>query len=507
MATIFVVHGTSATGPLEGEAWWQLGSRCEKHLRQLVTADDGHVDWKPIIWDGRNSESSRRNAGKLILDRIRSDTQEYESFAIIGHSHGGSCIYHALISAAHTDQALPHLSTWITVGTPFIETRRPMLLFSRLGMLGKAIYIPMFWTVLVSLAVSGFTWSFSDLERPLIILYVLGSCLPLALFHLVMFIRDRRLEVFWHRAREFLISSGISRKWVPLRHAADEAVAALTRASSVHLAPVPSTFAVNPLLLMSVLVPPLIMLMLSSSEEKVSAWFTVMSGRQFDAMNLPFNFSHSPPGMLRNLNVLMWGAIDGVFEGVSGVLGVDLARVVATLSLPAALCGIGIVSLYVFSFVSRAISSLLSRAINQIITSQLLLTSFGSDRADEICTSAAATPAGWPPHRAGLPQQIAEEIVEVSDLAAKQSISKIRFMLSEMAAAGQSIGNASNLRDLFTSKELIHCSYFDAPRFRKLVAYFLCQSTGFRATAAFEADPDYELIANWHQGFLIENTE
>jgi len=40
MTTIITVHGTGATGPEEGEQWWQKGSSFEKHIRELVDTDE-----------------------------------------------------------------------------------------------------------------------------------------------------------------------------------------------------------------------------------------------------------------------------------------------------------------------------------------------------------------------------------------------------------------------------------------------------------------------------------
>ena len=70
MATIIAVHGTFATGPEEGEGWWQKGGEFERDLRELVEADGAQLDFQPHVWDGQNSETSRRAAGQSLLKRI-----------------------------------------------------------------------------------------------------------------------------------------------------------------------------------------------------------------------------------------------------------------------------------------------------------------------------------------------------------------------------------------------------------------------------------------------------
>ena len=58
---------------------------------------------------------------------------------------------------------------------------------------------------------------------------------------------------------------------------------------------------------------------------------------------------------------------------------------------------------------------------------------------------------------------------------------------------------ADMLSEYLTWEELIHTSYFQVPRFRKLVAYAISRADGFRPTEAFRADPDYELVAAWFE--------
>jgi len=74
MTTILTVHGTFATGPEEGENWWQKQSPFEARIKELIEPQSGELQWQPVIWDGANSENSRR-AGTLDIGTMGSCVQ------------------------------------------------------------------------------------------------------------------------------------------------------------------------------------------------------------------------------------------------------------------------------------------------------------------------------------------------------------------------------------------------------------------------------------------------
>src|SRR5262245_32626842 len=137
MATIITVHGTGATGPEEGNAWWQIGSPFETHVRELVEGDNGVLTFKPVIWDGENSESSRRVGGRKLFGTMSEAEKKGERYCLIGHSHGGSVISNALLLSTYKRQKLSGLARWITIGTPFLRFSPAFWLFSRIGLIGK----------------------------------------------------------------------------------------------------------------------------------------------------------------------------------------------------------------------------------------------------------------------------------------------------------------------------------------------------------------------------------
>src|SRR5262245_49217613 len=141
MATIITVHGTGATGAEEGQAWWQKGSTFEKHIRELVESEDGTLNVQPLVWDGNNSEASRRTAAINLYKAARELDSKGQKYCIVGHSHGGSIVANFLLFAASKRNPLRHLARWVTVGTPFIRSTKSMWLFSRSGLLGKSAMV------------------------------------------------------------------------------------------------------------------------------------------------------------------------------------------------------------------------------------------------------------------------------------------------------------------------------------------------------------------------------
>jgi len=49
VAVVLTVHGTNATGPAEGDAWWQLGSDFFRDIRRYVEGADGALGFTSFI--------------------------------------------------------------------------------------------------------------------------------------------------------------------------------------------------------------------------------------------------------------------------------------------------------------------------------------------------------------------------------------------------------------------------------------------------------------------------
>ncbi len=120
---VLLIHGTGGADIAdEGEAWWQRGSKFHQRLSDglepvVDVQPAGHV----FHWSGVNSEAERVAAGLELLEQLQALESQGRRYHLIGNSHGGSVIWHALTASARSDEQLTGLKSWITVATPFIH--------------------------------------------------------------------------------------------------------------------------------------------------------------------------------------------------------------------------------------------------------------------------------------------------------------------------------------------------------------------------------------------------
>ncbi len=91
---IILVHGTGASAPTcTGTAWWQSDGELWPLIAKISA---GKLTPEAFIWSGANSERARRDAGSALCHRLRQLEREGRGVHLVGHSHGGSVIWHAL---------------------------------------------------------------------------------------------------------------------------------------------------------------------------------------------------------------------------------------------------------------------------------------------------------------------------------------------------------------------------------------------------------------------------
>jgi hypothetical protein len=105
----------------------RCGSHFYEGMRQRIPRGVSLTEPDEVFhWSGENNERARIKAARELLDRLKELESEGRGYRLIGNSHGGSVIWHALRMATFGQIGLEHLRSWTTVGTPFLrhKTRR-----------------------------------------------------------------------------------------------------------------------------------------------------------------------------------------------------------------------------------------------------------------------------------------------------------------------------------------------------------------------------------------------
>ncbi|MYS80046.1 hypothetical protein [Embleya scabrispora] len=159
---VLLVHGTFAHDAEkndEGPRWWQRDSPTWRALDELLPDGAELLSEGALFhWSGRNAQSHRYGSANELLATLIRLERRGRAYHLVGHSHGGSLIWEALVSAhvIHTSGDVPWelvdrladgepprdradvegegprvaelarlsgLRSWTTVGTPFLTHR------------------------------------------------------------------------------------------------------------------------------------------------------------------------------------------------------------------------------------------------------------------------------------------------------------------------------------------------------------------------------------------------
>jgi hypothetical protein len=508
MATIITVHGTGASGPEEGNKWWQKGSEFEKHIRELVQSTDGELHFQPHTWDGANSEISRRKAAARLYGAAKTLENGSEKYCLIGHSHGGSIIAATLLLASSTTNRLRHLTCFIAVATPFIQSVKSFWLFSRLYLIGKSVLVCA-TTFTFFLAVSVYTeiygryrGNWSEYVTALVVF-----C-PIAVIYALLWVLNRR-RFYRYRAKILITSANAyAARLVSFRHRHDEAISGLKSLRNIDIRVFQRNFAVSPFAFTSLFVLPALFALLVTSPQVLTELdiVNVKFGGSSMSSTLPLAdklsdrmyFATAVIGRLVSTLVLQIPGVSTIMSQFSVPAALIMLMVVFAIMVFLMICA-SLLTTYVVSLFGFYVSSVLSVTLNELTWKQIRKIGFGDDTVGEIAINADSTclwlPSEWLP----LPDQLAREIADISNKAASAAVEKFRSLVSELALSREREIKSFFFSEYLTWDELIHCSYFNVPHFRMLVAYAIAHSEGFKPTEAFKNHPDYNLVAGWYE--------
>jgi hypothetical protein len=504
MATLILVHGTFVSGPEEGDQWWQRGSAFDAHLHELITAETGDLAVERFVWDGNNSVSSRRAAGKALHRRMIELEKADESYCLVGHSHGGSVIAAALMLAAIARRPLQHLRRWITVGTPFIVPQKDRFLFSRLEHLGKAVLVAI--TTFAFCAVLASFSSFDDAGAIATAVFAV-AIMPFLLVYLTLWLIDRRRNGHFRPRVLARFDKTFAARWLGLWHKDDEAIGGLVALGHADRSIFGKQFAVPVLSMLALVVFPVLVYAVLSSPD-LAQWLANHHLRTFGSEKLA--------------GIVEGGALKGAGKnvGINFVLLLTTGGEAFKLIYPgshstaraAFLIGVvpitflllSLIILLLVTYAARPVSIVLSRLLNASTWAQFRQTGFGGDVQGEREVEARTAPVGFSMRFAALPDEIASELATVSDAGAAKSISRLRGAINKFAFA-KGDGEKAALAEYLTWKELIHTCYFDVPGVRKLIAFAIAETDGFRASDSFQSDPDCTRVGAWYRMLEVAN--
>jgi len=167
--------------------------------------------------------------------------------------------------------------------------------------------------------------------------------------------------------------------------------------------------------------------------------------------------------------------------------------------LPLSIFVLSLVLMFFVKALAIDLSRLLSRISNSLTWSQIRKSAYGDDATGDRSLDAQYSPMWMSKTSPPLPDSLGNEILSFSNQEAAKSLPKFRDAINQLAFSESEGSKSDVISEYLTWNELIHTAYVSLPRFRKLAAFAIAQSGGFRATNQFKNDPDYELVAKWYE--------
>ena len=375
------------------------------------------------------------------------------------------------------------LSRWITVATPFIVRRRRILLFTRLGLAAKALYLTffsfaVFLTVLIALQAPDLAGGTEQSLLYEVVKLLLIAFSPLIAVHAILLLLDLR-RTRWYATTDSRMTL-LADRWLSLRHPADEAIGGLRAVSQFEFPIVGKRFIVEPLTTASALVSPIICIGL--------VWIFLLPEYAFSRQGYPlYVFVTNMIGMFGGLVRLTLG-LENIFSYV----------VVFLIAFPAILFLFSSVLIVAIRYMALGASGFVSSRLNRLVWREIRRSSYGDDTADAMSYGAADRPVWAQTAQPELPRELALELESYAARASAASVLKLRVAVQELVFRGDD-PKSQVIAEYLSWNELIHTSYFKAASFRKLMAFVVSQSSGFRASEKFKSDPEYAVIAQWYE--------
>ncbi|MDW4498369.1 hypothetical protein R5H30_10290 [Sulfitobacter sp. D35] len=445
---LVTVHGTGAGDTTAtGDRWWQHGSRFGEEMKRRLDLEAEAIDLEPYQWtEGPNSELQRRAAGKGLLERILCYEDEGVDYYLVGHSHGGSVIYSALIQAERKGRELRHLKQWVTVGTPFLNYRPNPYIFQRLTSMGLTIFASGIMALAISATYRAMKNRSGWLPEEAVVLEALSTALVLYGFVsiIALFLIERRHRTWFTRKQKQRVEEKYGKRWLGLWHIEDEAISALYNVRNVSVPIVPSTFLQPVVAAVQLLVVFGVGIYLIQD---------TLTGKEGGSM-------------------LLWAAKTMTVTEADLSPGTEITVYMILLMLLALVVFYYAIRLanWLMKKTFRAIGVPLSWLLNRVLWASMRERAWGDDIVQEAVSRVEPSPPEFKRSFDPLPEIVARPLREHSDGHAITTLNKVRLILGMSRDAPPSADLRGELSESLKWKELIHTSYFDVPEFVDLLA-------------------------------------
>lgn len=435
---LVTVHGTGAGDVTSsGDKWWQLGSVFMDELQKRLSLDPTQVEIVPFQWEnGPNSESKRREAGAELAEQLHFYDQAKQDYYLIGHSHGGTVIYNALLKSVANKAPFERLKLWCTVGTPFLDYRPNTFLFQRLKSIGLTIYTTGLVSLVLGIWIMLMTFFKSEFNENIV---TLGYSMTLygVITYASLWLYERRKKSWFTKKQKQQVEELYRASWCGLWHKEDEAISALSNVQNISAPIIPNTF----------LLP-------------------VVAGFQFGLVilvGLIFSFDLAVNG--GDLLTYFVTSEDGS-EGFSvGGITFSIAFEILLIWIPLTWVLTKLLSLFAHLF-GRPLAFLL----NKVVWASIQKRAWGDDLLKEDVHAISSHPPEFKHKCDFLCDSIADPLRKHSEKNAIKTLHKVRLVLGMSENAGTTPDIRTELSDSLNWQELIHTSYFDVPAFIDLLA-------------------------------------
>ncbi|KMW58085.1 hypothetical protein AIOL_003055 [Candidatus Rhodobacter oscarellae] len=431
---LITVHGTGAgSDEAQRDRWWQIGSPFMIALAERLKTPSEPV---PFQWGlGDNSEEARRKAGAALLKTVQEEEKQGNAYYLIGHSHGGSVIYSALLHATRSGITLPGLMGWCTVGTPFMDYTPNKRMWQRMGEKSLSVFVSGVFAAIAAVIYVIFGLIDYDTATSAGHEYVVAGVMAgyaLSAF-LLLKLLERMRRKWFDRKHKLRLEEQFGHQWLGLWHNEDEAIAALSNVRHVYGDLVPPSFLKPAILVVQIIAVAIIGLGLINLVED---FVTIDDPGAFLAI-----FVLVALIVIAVIVFLIVWLISWVLKKLLGALGYPLAG-----------------------------------WINRIVWRSVRERSWGDDIGPEEVSGVSANPPDFKREFAPLPEVVAAPLRGHSDRNAISTLNKVRRILGMAQGEKVSPDLRGELNDSLQWDELIHTSYFDVPEFVDLVALGLSRA-------------------------------